>query len=87
MRSWIKNYLQSARRRAELLAEARELLAALEQPAATGTIWDVMEVLYRIGVGHLRAVKGMHDAAAAAREMDLRIRQGPRPSYPEAGLN
>jgi hypothetical protein len=87
MIAWIKNYLESSRRRAELLVEARELLAALELPAATGNVWDLMEVLYRIGVGHLRAVKKTRDVANAAVEMDRRIQQGPRPSRQEAAQN
>ena len=88
MIAWTKKYFQSSRRRAELLVEARELLAAIGQTAtANGNVWDVMEILYRIGVGHLRAVKKNQDIAAAAREMELRIQQGPRPSYQEAGLN
>ena len=87
MIAWIKNYFQSAWRLAELLVEARELLAALDHKAATGNLWDLTELVLRIGVGNLRAVKRSSDIAAAAKEMDLRIQQGPRPSYQDAGLN
>jgi hypothetical protein len=83
----IQKYFEGCRRRAELLAEARELLAALEHPAATVHIWVLMELLLEIGVGHLQAAKKTRDVVNAAVEMDRRIREGQRPSYSEAGLN
>jgi len=87
MIAWMKNYLESSRRRGELLAEARALLAAMKHPAATCNISDLMELMLRIGVGVLLEAKQSIDVANVSLEMSKRIKEGPRPSYEEAELN
>lgn len=83
----LKKYFQESRRRYGMLKEARAILKALGQPAGTGPDLQVLTILMNIGLGHLRAVKAQRDVARAALEMDLRIKEGPRPSYAEASLN
>lgn len=83
----IQKYFQGCRHRYGMIQEARAILKALDLPSSTAPDPEVLSIVMTIGLGHLRAVKGCHDAAAAAREMDLRIQQGPRPSYQEAQNN
>jgi hypothetical protein len=89
----IRDYFASGRRRAEILREARELLVSLQPTAAAAAaaaklpVWKLMEILMHIGLGHLRGSKLANDAALAARDMELRIQSGPRPSREEAHLN
>ena len=86
-RAMIRSYCQLSKRRAVMLREAREILESLQWSVKPPPVWKVMEIMMNIGLGHLRAAKRQNDAALAAREMDLRIKAGPRPSYVEAGLN
>jgi hypothetical protein len=87
MRQAIRSYFQSSQRRAAILREAREILLSLNEPVTKTPLWKVMEIMMNLALGHLRAAKRQNDAAKAAREMELRIQAGPRPSYIEAGLN
>ena len=83
----IKRFLQSSQRREALLIEARELLLALDAPAAAAPLGLLLELLMAIGVGHLRAMKNSRDCIRAAEEMERQIQQGPRPSRAEAHFN
>jgi hypothetical protein len=83
----VKQYVQGCRQRYGMIQEARAILKALDLPSAAAPDPEVLTIVMNIGLGHLRAAKISHDIAAAAREMDRQIRQGPRPSYVEAGLN
>jgi hypothetical protein len=83
----IRSYCQSSQRRALMLREAREILESLQWSATSPPVWKIMEILMNIGLGYLRAAKQQNDAALAGRDMELRIKSGPRPTYAEAGLN
>lgn len=83
----VKQYFQGCRKRYGMLKEARAILKALDLPSATAPDPEVLTIVMNIGLGHLRAAKRSHDISAAAREMDLRIQQGPRPSRQEASQN
>lgn len=83
----VKRYFQELRRLGLLIREGRELLRALGLPSAQGSDRKIAAILMNIGVGHLRAAKKSRDVTLAAREMELRIMAGPRPSYEEAHLN
>lgn len=83
----LKQYFKGFGRRYQKIKEARAILKVLGQPSAAGSDPEVLETVMNIGLGHLRAMKSSQDIAAAAREMDLWIKQGPRPGYQEAKLN
>jgi hypothetical protein len=83
----VKEYFQGCRRRYGMLQEARAILKALDLPSAAAPDPEVLSIVMNIGLGHLRAAKRSHDITAAAREMELRIQQGPRPSHYEASQN
>lgn len=83
----LRKYFQGCGRRYQMIKEARAILKVLDLPSATASDPEVLEIVMNIGLGHLRAMKISHDITAAAREMDRRIQQGPRPSYQEALQN
>jgi hypothetical protein len=92
---YIRKFIQGIRSRAENLAEARLLLEQMAGDPAYGhwsglhplTTDQTMNLLMGLGMAHLRGVKASGDCHKAAREMELRIAQGPRPSYQKASLN
>lgn len=83
----INKYFEGWRRRYGMIQEARAILKVLDLPSATAPDPEVLSIVMNIGLGHLRAAKKSHDITAAAREMELRIQQGPRPSHYEASQN
>jgi hypothetical protein len=83
----LKKYFQGSQNRYRMIKEARAILKVLGLPSAAAPDLEVLTIVMNIGLGHLRGAKKNHDITAAAREMDLRIQQGPRPSYFEASQN
>ena len=78
--------LETEKRVAELLAEAREIMRALELKF-DDSAEDLVLSLMLTGLGLLKAHKRQADEVKAAAEIALRIQEGPRPGPEEAGLN
>lgn len=84
----IRQYFRSSRRRAEMICEARKLLAVLDLSiGADAPCWLIVEFLMANALEAMKDLKAELDRALMHREMDLRIKHGPRPQPREARLN
>lgn len=83
----IKKFLQSSRRRAQILVDARQMLAGMDPhwaQEAQKPLWETQEMLLQIGLAHLTAVKRGQDLA---REMSEKIEEARWAPIKEAHRN